>query len=239
MLVDAGADVNATDKEGKSVLIYGVEARRVEAVKCLVSLGADTTLMDNTNRTALDYANALGLTQLIEGLSTGGGQNTDSFGNTALHQSCSNGQSEAVKAMLAGKDVDINALNDQGRTPVFFSVMQDNLLITELLLEAGADVNIRDHQGNAPLHLAAENENEYITRKLLEHGARIDERNKDGETALIIASRVGNNYIVGVLLENGANFTYADMMEHTALYYAAENGYNDIAEKLIMAGAER
>ncbi len=132
MLVDAGADVNATDKEGKSVLIYGVEARKVEAVKCLVSLGADTTLMDNTNRTALDYANALGLTQLIEGLSTGGGQNTDSFGNTALHQSCSNGQSEAVKAMLAGKDVDINALNDQGRTPVFFSVMQDNLLITEL-----------------------------------------------------------------------------------------------------------
>ena len=220
------------------MVIYGVEARKVDAVKHLVSLGADVSLKDNSDRTALDYATALGLTQLLGDLSGEGAQSADAYGNTPLHQSCYNGQSEVVKTILSAGNADINATNDEGMTPLYFAVMQNNLLIAELLLEAGADVNVRDNDGDAPLHLAAENENEYITKKLLAHGANINERNGEGETALIIAAKAGNNYIVGVLLENGADHSYADLSEHTALYYATEAGSNDIVEKLIMAGAE-
>ena len=235
LLSEAGADLNATDKQGKTALIYAVEARKAEAAKYLMELGADSSVMDNQNHTALDYANALGLIQLVDSLSAEGSGNTDSYGNTPLHQACHNGQGEVVKAMLAKGGMDINARNDEKMTPLYMAVLEDNLLIADLLLEAGADANI---SGNSPLHAAAENENEHIIKNLLAHAAKIDERNEDGETALIIAARHGNNYIVGTLLDKGANVTYVDAAEHTALYYATEGGYNDIVEKLLMAGAE-
>ena len=202
------------------------------------SLGADASVLDNKHHTALDYANALGLTQLIEEMSKFSSGNTDAYGNTPLHQSCYNGQSEVVKAMLATKITDINVCNDEGITPLYFAVMRNNLFITELLLEAGADADKKDNHGNAPLHLAARNENEHIIKKLLEHGANVNVRTERGETALIAAAKTGNNYVVAELLLANADVSCKNTAGYTALYYATEGGYNDIVEKLLAAGAE-
>lgn len=150
LLSEAGADLNATDKQGKTALIYAVEARKAEAAKYLMELGADSSVMDNQNHTALDYANALGLIQLVDSLSAEGSGNTDSYGNTPLHQACHNGQGEVVKAMLAKGGMDINARNDEKMTPLYMAVLEDNLLIADLLLEAGADANISGCNGNSP-----------------------------------------------------------------------------------------
>ncbi len=152
LLVDGGADINAADKEGRTVLIYAVDAKKAEAAKYLIALGADTTLADDKGRTALDYANAMGMVQLVEAVSAGNAGNTDSFGNTALHQACYNNQSEVVKAMLAKDGVDINACNDEKLTPLYIAAAEDNLLIAELLMESGADVNIGDNYGDSPLY---------------------------------------------------------------------------------------
>lgn len=167
MLVDAGADVNATDKEGKTPLIYGIEAKKVEAVKFLIGLGADVSIMDNKNNTALDYANAFGLTQLIEEMSAPDMYTADSFGNTPLHQSCFNEQSEVVNAMLKRSEVDVNAVNNDKMTPLFIAVMRDNLLIAETLLKAGADPNLKDNKGNSPLHLHQEMRMSQLLRSFL------------------------------------------------------------------------
>ena len=106
-LIDAGADINATDKEGKSVLIYSVLAKKVEAAKYLISNGADASVKDNENRTALDYANALGLPYFIADVSIDNAGEADAYGNTYLHQSCFNGQSEVVKVVLAKGEADM------------------------------------------------------------------------------------------------------------------------------------
>ena len=100
LLLDAGADINATDKVGKTALIYALEARKSDAAKYLLELGIDADIADNNGRKAIDYANAFGLVQIIEAMSSTS-ENRDSSGNTSLHQACYNGQSEVVKAMLA------------------------------------------------------------------------------------------------------------------------------------------
>ena len=215
-----------------------LEAKKADAVKYLIELGADVSILDNKHHTALDYANALGLTQLIGEMSKYSTGTTDAYGNTPLHQSCYNGQSEVVKAMLAEKTVDINVCNDEGITPLYFAVMRNNLFITELLLEAGADADKKDNHGNTPLHLAARNENEHIVKRLLENGADANARTERGETALIAAAKTGNNYVAAALLSALADVSCKDTSGHTALYYAAEGGYNDIVEKLLAAGAE-
>ena len=150
-LLDAGADINATDKEGKSVLIYSVLAKKVEAAKFLISKGADVTIRDNDNRTALDYANALGLPYFIAEVASDNMGETDSYGNTPLHQFCFNGQSEVVKVMLAREDADVNAINNDGETPLFIAVLKNNIYVSELLLDAGALPDKGTNDGCCPI----------------------------------------------------------------------------------------
>lgn len=89
----------------------------------------------------------------MDSLSRESSGNADAYGNTPLHQACINGQGEVVKAMLAKGDIDLNARNDEKLTPLFMAVMSDNLLIADLLLEAGADPNISGADGNSPCTL--------------------------------------------------------------------------------------
>lgn len=62
-LVDQGADINVKGKEGRTLLIYAVEAKRLDIVKLLINLGADVNmkgvaqnLMNKKERTPLEIA---------------------------------------------------------------------------------------------------------------------------------------------------------------------------------------
>ena len=55
-LIDYGADVNWIDGEGVTPLILSSFKGHVELVQLLLDHGADTTVRDQWNRTALDYA---------------------------------------------------------------------------------------------------------------------------------------------------------------------------------------
>lgn len=243
MLVDAGADVNATDNSGKSVLIYGIKAGRTEAVRYLKELGADISCTDNEGRTAIDYANVTGLTQMVENVMDANENKRDSYGNTPLHQSCCNGHSEVVKLMLQKESTDVNATNDIGETPLYIAVRENNMYITELLIQAGADANKKDNDGLSPLHVAARKGKVHIVGALVKGGADVNCQNKHGETPLICAIKTndyekGNIDIVEILLECGADVNYRDMWGKSALYYAVMNNNNGIVQMLLDAGAE-
>ncbi|OQD78794.1 hypothetical protein PENANT_c080G08542 [Penicillium antarcticum] len=54
MLLDFGAEVNATNKNGRTALMEACLWGRLESVKILLSKGADRSLRDNRNQKALD-----------------------------------------------------------------------------------------------------------------------------------------------------------------------------------------
>jgi ankyrin repeat protein len=56
LLVEAGADINDTNEEGTTALMYAASASRVECVKILLSLGADATLHNEDGFSALELA---------------------------------------------------------------------------------------------------------------------------------------------------------------------------------------
>ena len=56
LLLDLKADINAIDKEGKSVLIYAVNSGDISIIKKLLIRGADKTIKDLEGKTAYQYA---------------------------------------------------------------------------------------------------------------------------------------------------------------------------------------
>lgn len=66
MLIDNGANLNATDENGKTALMGAAFFGGLDAVKLLVESGADTQLKSNSGKTALDTAIMRNRTEMIE-----------------------------------------------------------------------------------------------------------------------------------------------------------------------------
>ncbi len=96
--------------------------------------------------------------------------------------------SSAIKALIdAG--LDVNAKNDYGATAIFYET--SNL---DALLDAGANVNETGPNGRTPLFSRYEEEqstgivfNDYAVEVLLKHGANINAKDSNGNTVLLDA----------------------------------------------------
>ncbi|ETP25617.1 serine/threonine protein kinase [Phytophthora nicotianae CJ01A1] len=66
LLADHGADINAQDGRGKTSLMLAASNGDLKTVKQLLTLGADSSLVDNFKHTALDYAKTHGHRQVQE-----------------------------------------------------------------------------------------------------------------------------------------------------------------------------
>lgn len=81
---------------------------------------------------------------------------------------------------------DINAIDNNGRTPLFYVARYSKTAKTvEALLKLGADINTRDNNGDTPLFMAAYgNKNPEVIKALLEYGADVNIRDDSGKTVL-------------------------------------------------------
>lgn len=178
LLIEAGADVDATDNSGQSVMIYAIRSGKTDAVRFLKEYGADASQVDDDGRSAIDYANITGMAQMMDGTIEEDVNKRDSYGNTPLHQSCYNGHSEMVKRMLQNENIEVDAMNDIGETPLHIAIREDNLHIAELLLAAGADSSKIYNDGEAPIHIAAKHGKAHIVGTLLKYGSDVNSKNK-------------------------------------------------------------
>jgi len=113
---------------------------------------------------------------------------TDSNGETPLHEACSEENFNIVKLLLE-KDADPNMPNNKGETPICWACCCGNFDIVKLLLEKDADPNRADRQGKTPLYWACHTALRKILRcpkgleivlLLLENGAIVSEEDING-----------------------------------------------------------
>jgi len=102
---------------------------------------------------------------------------------------------------------EINDLDREGRTPLFYSAMDGRLDISSELINAGANVNARDNNLETPLHAAAREYQIVSAKLLLEHGAEVDAQDIHGNTPLFRAVFDSNRRgeMIALLLAHSAD----------------------------------
>jgi ankyrin repeat protein len=99
--------------------------------------------------------------------------------NATLLNAVIAGDKDVTTALLEA-DADINARNQQRRTPLILAASDDQKLITRILLEYNAEINAYDELGLTALHLACMQGFHAMCTILIKGGADIEARSLEG-----------------------------------------------------------
>ena len=165
---------------------------------------------------------------------------------TMLHAAAFDGVLESVLFLLAldeREGVDVNAMLDDGVTPLRLAAQVGNVSVVEALLgHKGIDANTKGAEGKASsaLWIACAAGEIEVVRLLLAHDKeRVDVNAKSpsgGATPLFIACEHGHDHVVTLLLQERReeiDVNAAQAAQATPLYVACQNGHIDVVEILL------
>lgn len=120
-----------------------------------------------------------------------------------------------------------------GRTPLHVAVVNNQPVLSRMLVEAGAPINAQDEYGNTPLHVAVFCLRTKMVAQLLALGASVNLANNFGSTPLHVGAFVGAPLdIMRQLLDSGADANLKDGRGRTPLDIA-RNYHPVMYERLV------
>mmetsp|Transcript_40361 Transcript_40361/g.128263 ORF Transcript_40361/g.128263 Transcript_40361/m.128263 type:complete len:171 (-) Transcript_40361:41-553(-) len=130
---------------------------------------------------------------------------------STLHEAARAGNISRMNDFLDEENVDVDAKDELGRTPLHYVAESGEAAAGALLVECDATVNIADQDGNTPLHITAIHNRRLVTSMLLWGGAEVELTNNKGNTALHEAAASGAKDVAWLILENGKCDSIKDM----------------------------
>jgi cytohesin len=232
ILIKAGADINAVDNNGKSVLDYAAEQEDQILFRFLESRGADVDRLNSDGETPLMTAiregNTIEIKSLIE-------RHADPFAGkesipfvAAIRLKNSELVSELLKNV---KDINAPALG--GYTPLTLAVSEQNNIATQQILAKKANVNQSDANGATALGIALVNKNSDLTETLIKAGADVNQVQGGQFTPLFIAATNNDIESMKILLAAGA-----EANDPGAVYGTVKNNNPQALQLLLDAGAD-
>ena len=166
-LLDLGADINATDSLGNTMLIAAAQKNNAEMVQTILAEGVDVHTNNNQGVSAIMVAAAWGseaITKML--LARGADPNSADFNNnTGLFYAADGGHHKlAVTLLEAGADP--NLVNDRSETPLIIAARANNPRVVKALVAAGAEMNYLDATDRSPLmHAIIRNMRRHLSSK--------------------------------------------------------------------------
>ncbi|MCE5323881.1 ankyrin repeat domain-containing protein [bacterium] len=209
-LIKNGADVNATDEDGRTALHFAVFNNNYGIAKTLLENGAEVNVKEHSS----------------EGGFCG-------WGWYPLHLALRNENKDMIR-LLVDHGADVNAVRSDGWPPLDTAAYHGQPDMIELLISKGADVKYKDYEA---LRFAIDLKKIDGALVMIKHGADVNKINNFGRTALHVAASLGDTPAVKELIKYKAKIDIADNKGRTPLYTATYYGFLDIAKLLIANGA--
>jgi ankyrin repeat protein len=235
-----------------AALISKVRDNDLDAVKELISAGADVNMQDDMmGYTPLIYAIIDGNKEMAELLLSNGADINlpdNRTGYTPLMMALNSNNAELAQFFI-DKGADFKIKSNDGATALILACGVSPEIAKDLLSK-GADIHVLTEKGNGVftqcIVTGMMRGNEAITPEfaefLLSKGAEIDEKNTmsgyKGYTPLFWAILYGETEIVKFLTEKGADVNAVAEGEKTPLSIASEAGNENIIEILKSHGAK-
>lgn len=260
LLLDHGADVQASSVMGWNALDAAVDEGRREVVGMLLSREMDarssqwadlTPYLKAASRLKADGSQrrrrgrdsqCFWLTDRALHSAIISGQRDiarllRSYGamaGTELDEACAVGDLQKIAGLLQEKPTPVPPIPPSGEiTPLHQAVFWEQESAAVLLITHGADVNAAPWS-ETPLHWAAKVGSRPMTDFLLAHGSRVNTTNWVGQTALhVLAKRSGDPAVARLLLAARASVSPRDLAGNTPLILAVQGGHADMVGLLL------
>ncbi len=172
LLLDKGANVNATDEWGCTALTLAVSEGRLDMVQQLLEHGAAPSIPNASQMPLLNWAIMLREGPMVHALLDKGADANaqDGAGMSALYLACVDEDLPVARLLLDHK-ADPNTTH-KGWSALHLCVEENNADITRLLLERGANANEKMHDGRTLLQLATEDKRNRVVPVLKQNGSK-------------------------------------------------------------------
>ena len=186
------------------------------------------------------------------------------FGRSPLHY-MHYGRDPALAEVFIAHGADVNALDNEGRTPLLIAVEHLNELhhddqassdkidsakaLVETLLKHKADVNVKNEYGSTPLHLAIREKNKELVEVLIAHRADINAKDNYGDTPLdeLWGNKYDNDWVNSLIAKGArsgnATLRLSRLLKQRLIDYTRGNSYNrekftQKVKSLVLVGAD-
>jgi ankyrin repeat protein len=245
MLAEAGADINAVDKDGNTACHRLVYRSIGLLVTTMVRLGAKVDVANKQGKTPMSNLlsryvkpEACAIVTLLDGGANANSTNVD--GVSVCHFASRLGDLNLMELLINKYGANINCTTREGETPLMIAVGKDDIKMVSMLLAAGAKHDVvRCADRATALHLAIGLSYIDIAKALIDAGANVNALDKQGWTPGHWACALRDEKLVDRLVNVGANVNVAAASGCTMLHLAARWRANGpVIGRLIAAGAD-
>ena len=128
-------------------------------------------------------------TEIVEMLLNKGANAGDkgALSQTPLHYACQSNITQIFDMIIASKDVDINAQDDDGDTALIISARRGKMQYIKALVEKGALLDLQNNTMSTALHYAAKRGDASIAKILLDANADFNLMDENNKTPFLLA----------------------------------------------------
>ena len=236
-LLEAKADVNVKDADGKNPLMIALDEGHQEMVVPLLQHGTDIDAQDNDGVSAIhlaaDTGNLAAVRILLERKPLLQQTGESYWNQTPIHLAAEHDYDEIVKELHQyGADLEVRCKG--GFRPIHVAAFHDSLKVAQLLAKLRAELNPLCEDERTVLHVAAENSGIEFVQLILATDPDINAKENEAlNTPLHSAASAGNTGVCKVLLEKGSTIDLPNKTNHTALHLAVLDGHLETANLLL------